>query len=970
MSKRLLLQNSLTYFAPDKTRDFGCIMCGDDYNFSRLDNNSFFWNDSLKEVFSAFDSGSNCVILHGYEGYGKSHILRRFAYQARAKFDAVVFVEYDKSKYICHSDCDFANDDSIILERCFSRIFTQKEFYTKRYSTCYFNKDSATDNFHKLSLRNTVLIIDSFYVSELPEYFFSLLEKGFKILTCVRNLPSNVPKLSKTILHTVPFANDLITFFFNGTSFSKDDLLSLCELFENRPSALLMTSNFLKVFHTAPRHLHEQIIKIAKEKQLNPAKDYMKIFYFLSELTNTEKEQLRTFAVIQAFFIDCVDYNNEKDVIFTIELAELFTSKSFDSWKRLVQLGYFNISDDGRISMEKHAYDFVLNFLVPTANNCPCFMNYINKTFGIDPSQRAKDLHGIYCVNGVLASVKPDYTLNLLDAYAYFLQTDPNYHKNVYCLMLIYIFKELGLETEIYYTNHLLCRNRAYLAACFSNAVFSDYCKNLYINADNKNDYDSVYDSNVRACLDIIRVCTELIRFTSYEHRHINEPIFKCLTQALKSINHVLENSNDGKHQLLCLSSDAIRLCEETFMYFSDISMTGEYFYHRCNINSTLGNFNDYKHNRKGCISVNPLESTTSFRMFGVFQQLVFNFLKLSKNAVMPYYYVYYHTTLDDKTNFYREMSLLFNRTINGFGTFFDFYKNKYLSTNVNSALEKVNDNELELLLENARKYSQAFYDGTCEKSSKAYANNIIKVLSSTDAPYRCARLLLDADFPISNKCLMFLKDSVFIDVLMNNRNFGTKSKVLLYIHCSEQLGKNNCCIPLTISVMEKIKHQKVLTPTSRRKVLPKICYAYVKDTCRILEKYLDKKYLTLSKEELLLQTENSDIEAFMVDHVGFKWNCNSCEYYLSYAFYCFKNHKQLKIHSDTIKSSLINIIYSKLTLDEEISREGFTVLTYLLCGLKDCIDVINTMVEFDLLSKISRKKFGLIKQFVTEDKK
>ncbi|MBP3579664.1 MAG: hypothetical protein J6K12_00280, partial [Clostridia bacterium] len=536
MSKRLLLQNSLSYFIPDKTRDFGCIICGDNINFRRMTEDNFCLFSTDNALTEAFDKGYSLVFLLGDEGTGKSHVLRRFAYDMRNKFDAVVFVQYDDKKYIFSDDCGIYRDDDYTLSNCFYRIFTHDQFYTKDYSQAYFNKPSAKQLFLELRHRNTLLIIDELYVSYYPQYIDFLLENGFKIAVSVRSLPQNTPDNCCIVPLDFPDTVDVCRMIFDDKSSPDAEFVKLCKLFSNRLSALFFAKKFMDFYSYSAKELYNRIISISACENLNPVTDYIKIFYILADFSECEKEVLRSLGVICLHFIDTHDYENDEDILLTTQVAENLTTKSIKKWRRLIDLGFIGLLSDGELYMERHVSDFVLDILKPSSQNCPCLINNITCVFDINLSQLEKDFDALFSTQDLTVLV-PNLTENIIDIFTYFISTDAEQYSTIYHVAFAYILNHLGPSTSHRYTNHLMWQNRCYFFHCFVNAMRDEnFITSIFTKADNLDEYGEIYTPTIKAYLDILRVATSFIRFSSSEHYRQNEYIYYVITDVLDSI--------------------------------------------------------------------------------------------------------------------------------------------------------------------------------------------------------------------------------------------------------------------------------------------------------------------------------------------------------------------------------------------------------------------------------------------------
>jgi hypothetical protein len=296
MSKRLLLQNMLSYFTPDKSRDFGNIICNRSEELFLMTDDDFYFSDTVDTITSYFEKGHSLIILEGDSGSGKSRILRKFAYNMKSTCDAVVFIRYNSYLHRL-----FPCGKNTVFDKCIFGLFTDKEFYTQKYSLSLFNRKSTKELFYSLAERNPYVIIDGFYDKEIPDEIYSMVKAGFKVLISVRQLPENLSENALVIHHTF-CESDIKKSLFSEKYGSCDDVKQLCEIFSYRPSALFMAEKYMSVFSVTPSQLSGLLLELSEERQLNIPDDYTKLLYFSTNLTHAEKEMLRTLTVLYLYF--------------------------------------------------------------------------------------------------------------------------------------------------------------------------------------------------------------------------------------------------------------------------------------------------------------------------------------------------------------------------------------------------------------------------------------------------------------------------------------------------------------------------------------------------------------------------------------------------------------------------------------------------------------------------------------------
>ena len=970
MSDRLFLQNSLSYFSKDKSADFGCIICKDDINFYKLSEKCLIWDDTLNIISNALMENSRIVALIGDEGYGKSKLLRYFAMSNKSKYDAIVFVEFDKRNYIKAPSLKAITDDNYVLKKCFSSIFNSNIYNSKRDCNNPFTRSTTEEAFVQLANQNTLLIIDSLDTEEYVNYISELAEMGFSVLYASRKIAENTPSCVITVKCTRPDDKSSVQMLC-GDNFEvsqKDDYIKLCNLLENRPSAIYLAKRFIKTLSRSASQLTNKLNEVAREKQLSVSKDYMKLFYFIAELSNSEKEVLRTIGVLQSNFIETKNEYNNKETILNFKVCEDILSKKSSKWIKLFKLGFLKQDKFDRIYAENYVYTFIINFLKPTAPNCACFMNFIKQEYAVELSQMVKDFDALFCSIHDIVYTPTRYSENLLDCYSYFLSTDIQWNINIYHMCFAYILNHMGTFANHKYTAHLSWKNRTYFAVMFSKAVGSSSVKELYKNCDSKAFYGTSYSPEIRGELDVLRVCTELIRNSGNEHHTENLLIYRHITHSIDKIYEILIKSNFSYKDKHSIASDVMRLCAETFFYFSDISYDGNYYPHRCHENNYNGNFCNNDLDSVYATTIFPLKSAETLRMFASLHRMAVYFLELATIVKLPEHYEYYKESFRRRKMFTYELSILITRLEMGFDKFCDFYSSKNARKNVHKELSDSTDKKLNSIIRKANSLHSNFYDRNGIKTSVNYANQVVTTLKTSVSPFRCIKMFSDVNYPVSYRCKMALSNQNFGKMIVNSENIGLLSKKSLYVLCASQLHNSRCCLEYNKNILNNMKDAGIIKGDVPVKDTPKICHAFIKiisdsvayrvknSETNNIQKDLSTVFQTSPGIQLILNhTQISSLNKFP----------EGCVFLALYGIYI---NKTLKIPRKTINDALFTLLYKRIIPDVEFSREGFAVIAKSICSKQVSLQAVRDLFQHSHLQFDNKEKYEGINNYLKKE--
>ncbi len=917
MTEKLLLQNTVTCLCPDKRRKYGCIICGDDAEFLLLNDKSYFHTDTLEKIEKAFESGKSAVLVTGGVGTGKTHILRRFAYEIRKKHSAVIFACFNKAGYLLREAEDDAND-SYFVKDCLIRIFSRVLDYADKLSLSYFCTQSAEQLLLSLSDREAFIIIDGVDTEAVPEYVYTLADRGFRVLISsdtdpkydknriceIRHIP-NVPCVSQSAEYS-----------------------SLCTLLNNNPHALFLACCFMKEFGFDEKRMTEWI----KAVDNGESTFYIRLFYRLAGFSKEENELLMSLAVIMQYGKEDIRVCKKQSCIYTNRTGAVFSGSFGARISRLMRLGFVKKLSDGSIYMDKSIIRFVLDELKPDAENCPHLIRCISRF----SDRELSDNTAAACKNKKDKSQseqeKLSFSGSLLDIYGYFSKSDKKYKKRIYNLVMSYVASRNGQLHDGEAFGSLFLYNKSYVAFLFQQVVSGNYRRYIYANYSVNYGKTPNYTPRICALLDITEVCISFVRFSQADGTKDCKYIYRLLEDTLNKIPCVLKTGSFSVGYRLQVLTRVMDICCDSFMNFQAFSPEGV-----CMQSSGINLLND-------------ADTLGLYRSFG---KLSLEFLNTFKS--MPNINASFRrgNIYNLAKQFLTQLSLFYNRLTRGFDEFFDFYSIEQVNPNIDKSFASLSDEMLDELLDKARFCVEHGYDCNSEKHSGEYAGTIVSVLEKSQNPLLLSCLITDGKFSVSEHCISSLVKLDFIGALSSNPYMKKKLFSKLYVHCAFQLAENIRLISFYAYALDRISGLCPIDGACLDEACEYICLAFISEVCLCLERqYKSRRHTTYNKEKL------KDIA-----------KCRTFDLVMSLAEVCYSDltacrciaHAVIDLYfgkpkchdSNTLKEAFLSIVYGNFFSDTVLSQEGLKVLIGMLCDKNDAQQLYCEIAEYDFSKAI-----------------
>lgn len=963
MTDRLLLQNALSFYKPDITKDTGNLICDDDKNFINImEDRRFFHFDTLNAIQKAFDRGCKTVLLTASSGMGKSQILQKFAFESRKKYDAVIFTSFDKDRYLFF-DKSYVYDDSLILEKCLSRIFLQSEYYTDRFRSSPFYGCSPTELLYSLSHRKSLIIIDNLNTDCIPNFVFSLCEKGFDVLIASQNKKLASDKRVKSIHHTFD-GKEYSRFFFEDLYTENSALESLCSLFSGKPEALHFIKCFLDSEKYTQDSLLQKVTEITEKEGLTPSEDYAEIFYTLAGFSSHEKEILET-AGVMLFYINPAIVKHEEHC-FTAHHCEMYTGISRKHLKKLTTLGFIRIIGKDELYITNGVFRFIFNKLKPSAQSCRGFMKYISQCTGYKLSLLRKNYEsGSPVLNGSDFETPFLIDASLLDVYAYFISTDSNSKIRLYKGIMQYILSSLGPRASTKSTQHLLIRQRDMLIYSFCNAIGNNFKEELYKDSDCRKIFPESYTPDIMAGLDIIRVCVSFIRFIHCDMYDDYVFIFRVLEKAIFKCIEDIRGGAYSHQEVTQIYLDIINLCARTFFYFNEFGENGSYNPYRLSGRTSLGYHLSHSWNEKNACSLYALHSPQTMRLYTVFYKLSSGFISHITNREASALDEHSAYTYRLTKEFCREFSSFWNRLLCGFEKFCDFYAEKLLCTDVYTHISSMSDGELEVLLKSAKDVKRGLSDKSSSGDSKNYCNEIISTVAKMKNSEQAIMLILNASFQASDILTDMWEQAGFAKLISDKCSQDIRQKSRIFAFCSEQAVKQPSKLSLYTGIMTELIQDSEISKDAQVSASVNASLLFIKAVCGVLEKQIHFSFMSNVDESVTDEILCSAEANFYLRFNKPPAKETTCEQYLAqYIYQTLTDCKSTAKLTKPLKEAMDSIIYERLVKNCGISRKGFAVLSGILLGKKAAACIINKMLDYDLSLQITKDDYETILKY------
>ena len=946
MTDKLLLHNTLSYYGHSKDSDLSHLICCDDGNYTRISRAVISCpGKTAEKIMSAFDSGVSLVALTGKPASGKSTLLREFAKISGEKFDCVIYTEYDGDKYIFGNDESFRLDESYILEKSITSIFSAQVFRRNNPKSPYLRK-SSRELLFDLSDRNTLIIIDNYNPKTVPDFLQLLLHKGFSVLLCCRDgacLPKNTVVIKQekyTLLRLKAIY---------GLKVSDAVFKEFCTVTGFSPMAVNFAKYFVQSGDFSLKDITASIKRLSLEKSINPQSDFIKLFYFLADFSIGEKEALRTLAVLLSYRHPMLKSSMDKDGIFTKAHVSSLISKPAEKLSRLINYGFIGELSDGSLYMENAIARFVLDFLKPTSANCPAFMGYLKRKTDFLLSQSAKNLSFNFMTEPCSANCDCTFYPELYDAYAYFINNENGFDRELYNLLMMY-----ALRAKYDNRHSLFLRSRLFYLSVIQRVTKSSYAVSQYYLADDYFLYSPAHTPHIMGLLDTLRVCVVLIRNLPCENYPEYCCVFRLMKDTFKQIVKAVEEKyhNENTFSVYC---DVIRICEEAFFYFNNLSYSGNVHSERCCENAVIGYTDEVQVNEQKAVSVYPLYSTDVFLLYTQFFAVARRFTQLSRELVLPKEQYYSLELILRTKDFCREFSSFYFRVKRGFDVFYDFYDKKYTDVDVKSSLSRFSRDKIGSMLEKAKQISPTYCKDSTE-DCKRYAESIIKTLKRGDNFLTLFRLVTHRDYPISKKCLEYLLQNGITKLLCGK---GADDLRTITEVCADSLAacdeKANFYVVILSDLLLSYKKLRC-----NDRIFTGICTSLIVRACNILGE--NGKGVTNLISSL---TEDSIFRLFS-GFIRYIPKVHTSEMCIAFCLYRLAYKKQIPYSDTELKEALMSIVYEHMPLLNPI---GFAKMTALLCTKADGIQIINEMLSVDICNRITKHQYQAISKTILKIK-
>ncbi len=954
MTDKLLLHNTLSYYGLDAESDNSHIICSDDCIFTRITNQHSFSSDkTAHKIRTAFEKGSRFVMLSGKEGSGKSTSLRFFAHTAKDLFGCVIFTEFDGDRYVFYESGFNSLDDSYIAEKCITNIFYPKEFAGKNSKSPYLYK-STKERLLKLADRNTLIIIDNLNTVTIPVFLYELEKYGFGILICCRETVQ-APKGAVVIKQEKQNFSALKTII--GTKKISTSFKDFCSMTGHSPMAVQLAKCFIESKAFTLSDIVQSFQKLCRDKGLDSSVDYIKLFYFLADFSNGEKELLRTLAVLLHFKHPMLKTSIDKNGAFKRIHACCFTSKSPEKLSRLIDYGFIGELVDGTLYMENAIKDFVLNFLKPTQANCPCFMNYISRKTDFLLSQSAKNLSFSFVTEPCSHIKNPLFHPELYDAYAYLIKDKPDCSRVIYNLVMMLTSRQDDSGCFIF------LRSGAFYASILKNVMFGDYARSLYQSADDLFLYSKAHTAEIFGLLDILRVCTVLIKNISVQHYNQYLPIFHLFKDTLNQITRYTHGKFSDE-DVLSVYCDVIRLCEESFFYFNNFSYSTGMHPARCKMDAVIGYTDETSSNVKNSCSIYVLHSIDVFMLYVEFYQLARCFNALSEKASCPAKYSYSRELTSRAKDFCREFSSFYCRLRQGFDVFYDFYGDKYVCIDVKKSVAATGCDKIRTMLEKAQELSSLYCDDSQSKCS-VYAKNVMSTLKRSEHYLYLSSLIIHPDFPVSPQCLDYFQQMGFSDFIKKKGNDDTRIIAeAVASHLADKSEKSSFYLSLLGDLLKA--YGKDLCNDV---VFGGISAALIAKVCSILEEAIAfNRGISFAVRQLSSICEDGIFTLFSY-HKEYIPKLMTSEMCIAFSLYRLITGKKIIYPPEELKEAFLSFVYEHISLGGNISPVGFSCCVRLLCTKHRAVEIINEMLSLDFFNSITKSDYHIIRSIITNPK-
>ncbi|MBR2021090.1 MAG: hypothetical protein IJ939_01510, partial [Clostridia bacterium] len=317
---------------------------------------------------------------------------------------------------------------------------------------------------------------------------------------------------------------------------------------------------------------------LSQQVQLLSVVQNEKNLFNLEHLTDKQKELLMTLCAMLRFLDDSIPIVSSKNGVFDRASVKYYLGTLSDELDSLVEMGLVTIAESGRIHIEKSLAKQVLCDLSPDSENCKVFMGFVGKVCDFRILQNVKDISAqLYTAEENFNSFAQ--SLEFMSVYTHFCKSDKNAPVRVYNMLVGHMLENLSMQKGADYSWHLLFKNMPYYISLLCEQLEDE--NNLDIIYDDElymEEYlPEIYTKNIKAKLDIIRLCLSYIRNMTIDMYKLYESIFVKLCESMTCIFDYVRRCSFEDEMKMALLDDVIRLCSESFDYFSVVDKDGIY---------------------------------------------------------------------------------------------------------------------------------------------------------------------------------------------------------------------------------------------------------------------------------------------------------------------------------------------------------------------------------------------------------
>lgn len=629
-------------------------------------------------------------------------------------------------------------------------------------------------------------------------------------------------------------------------------------------------------------------------------------------LEDKQKELLMTLCAMLRFLDDTIPIVSSKNGVFDRDSVRFYLGTLSGELDSLIAMGLVKISESGRIHIEKSLEKQVLCRLSPDSENCKTFMQFASKVCDFRILQNVKD------ISAQLYTLEDDYnsfssSIEFMSVYSHFCKSDKNAHVRVYNMLVGHMIENLSMQKGADYSGHLLFKNMPYYISLLCEMLEDE--NNLDIIYDDElymEEYlPEIYTKNIKAKLDVIRLCLSYIRNMTIDMYKIYESVFEKLYESMTYIFGYVRECNFENEMKMALLDDVIRLCSESFDYFCVVDKDGIYnprhdsfekrriFYHCERESDTL--YGD---------SIPFGFSILTLRLYETYADFLSKWLYLSQQTEQEHFNSLlrqlHEEKLCDRKNTLEEINAHFVRCALGYENFTDIY--------LQGAYGTISEKRIE---DNKRYLSRGF-DGATLRGAERYTKGVINALKMSKVPLRIALTVLSPNYPLSDESFRLLIRENFAKHLCENKNMPNLSLQILLE-------------TLVCDYTEAVKRDG-------QKELYEYMFLHISDVLTTTETFLERMYHAVSsmyvsvrKNELLQNGKLSTndfceklYEKFCADT---KQKEKFCDDYIAKAIYSKLSGKVTEINRTLIENAIKTHKYE----NRNSSEEGEKLLEYIL---------------------------------------